>query len=73
MAYPIYTNDPVADWEDYQEELDEEERRFIEASPKCECCGRPVGEADNVKAYYLFGWFCADCVSNARTDIPDMR
>lgn len=73
MAYIYYTDDPVSDWENYQEELDEEERKFIEASPRCECCGRPVGEADNTKAYYLFAWFCVDCVSKAYSDIPDQR
>lgn len=73
MAYRYYSSDPVADAEDYMAELDAEEREFIEASPTCECCGRPVGMADNMKAYYLFGWFCVDCVERARQDIPDMR
>lgn len=73
MAYRYYSDDPVADAEAWQAELDAEEREFVNASPKCECCGRPVGIADNMKAYYLFGWFCADCVERARQDIPDGR
>ena len=69
-----YTDDPVADAEDYQYELELAEREFIEASPVCECCGRPVAEADGCDCYWLFGsWFCVDCIEKGRRDIPDMR
>lgn len=74
MAYRYYPDDPIADAEAYQEALDEETREFIEASPKCECCGRPIAEADINKAYWLFGsWFCMDCISKGLRDVPDGR
>lgn len=74
MAYRYYSDDPVADAEAWQAELDAEEREFIEASPVCECCGRPVAEADGGTCYWLFGsWFCIDCIEKGRRDVPDGR
>lgn len=74
MPYFEIWDDPVADAEVYQEALDEETRKFIEASPTCECCGRPIAEADINKAYWLFGsWFCMDCICKGLRDVPDCR
>ena len=74
MTYIPFTDDPVADAEMYQEALEEEEQEFIEASPKCACCGKPVAEADGCDCYWLFGsYFCVKCIDKARREIPDNR
>lgn len=70
MAVIRISSDPIADAEDWQEALEEEQRWFEEHSPLCPLCGRRTGEVSN-QGYYLFGqWFCEDCVTKAHRDLP---
>lgn len=70
MTYRYYSDDPVADAEAWQAELDAEQKWFEEHSPLCPLCGRRTGEVSN-QGYFLFGqFFCEDCVTKAHRDLP---
>lgn len=70
MAVIRISSDPIADAEDWQEALEEEQRWFEEHSPLCPICGKRTGAVSN-QGYHLFGqWFCENCVDNALEDLP---
>lgn len=71
MALMYFTEDPAQDYEDYYEQLDEEQRYFEEHSPLCPICGKRTGKVSN-QGYFLMGqWFCEKCVESSWRDLPD--
>lgn len=54
-----WTDDPVADAERYQEELEKERKTKLAKLPICECCGEPIEQEKAV--YYNDQYCCEDC------------
>lgn len=55
-----WTDDPVADAENYYQELEEEKSGY----PICEECGDHI--VQDTAVYIGGNWYCDNCISNMR-------
>ena len=60
---PYRTDDPLADFDRY----DEEQARKLKRLPRCSQCDQHI---QNDYAYYINGeWICDDCINEYRREV----